>query len=125
MFSATPTCIRLGVMRISAVQTVVGTRHDRSPRSMVLGCLTGYSGTYDAAVRNTAILHGNYDYKTNGVAFWDGGANHALKSSMYYTSKPAFFGNCNWPVFGPDFNPVTRTLPAKARYDGSPACDSS
>jgi len=90
-----------------------------------LGCLGGYGGTYDAAVRSTTILHGNYDYKTNGVAFWDGGANHALKNSMYYTSKPAFFGNCNWPAFGPDLNPMTRTLPAKARYDGNPVCDSS
>jgi hypothetical protein len=95
------------------------------PRVYGLGCDTGYGGTYDPAVRNTAILHGNYDYKTNGVAFWDGGTNHSLKNSMYYSSKPAFFGNCAWPAFGPDLSPVTRTLPAKARYDGSSACDSS
>jgi hypothetical protein len=86
-----------------------------------LGCAGTYGGTYDADVRNTAILHGNYDFKTNGVAFWDGGTDHTLRSSMYYTAKPAFFGGCAWPVFGPDLTPVTRTLPAKARYDGS-AC---
>ena len=86
-----------------------------------LGCLTGYSGQYDANVRNTTILHGNYDYNTDGVAFWDGGAEHALRNSMYYTSKPAFFGSCGWPAFGPDLNPVTRLLPAKVRYEGA-AC---
>ena len=86
-----------------------------------LGCLSGYSGPYDANVRNTTILHGNYDYKTNGVAFWDGGADHTLRNSMYYTSKPAFFGSCGWPAFGPDLNPVTRMLPAQARYAGT-AC---
>jgi hypothetical protein len=90
-----------------------------------LGCAGGYGGTYDAAVRSTTILHGNYDYKTNGVAFWDGGADHALRNSMYYSSKPAFFGKCDWPAFGPDLSPVTRTLPAKAHYEGSPACDGS
>jgi hypothetical protein len=86
-----------------------------------LGCLSGYSGQYDGQVRSTTILHGNYDYKTLGVAFWDGGSDHTLRESMYYASKPAFFGSCDWPVFGPDLNPVTRMLPAKARYDGS-AC---
>jgi hypothetical protein len=96
-----------------------GTRSQ--PTVYGLGCLSGYSGSYDANVRNTTILHGNYDYKTNGVAFWDGGAEHALRNSMYYTSRPAFFRSCKWPAFGPDLNPATQPLPAKLRYEGA-AC---
>jgi hypothetical protein len=72
----------------------------------------------------TSINHGNYDYKTNGVAYWDGGSNHTLKNSMYYSSKPSFFGSCAWPAFGPDLNPITNKLPAKARYEGDTSCNS-
>jgi Pectate lyase superfamily protein len=85
----------------------------------------GCNGSFDADVRNTMILHGNYDYKTKGVAHWDGGSQHNLKSSMYYSSKPAFFGNCAWPAFGPDLSSVTNKLPAKARYEGDTSCGSS
>lgn len=92
-----------------------------NPTVFGLGCVS-QNGSYDPAVRSTLILHGNFDYKTNGVANWDGGANHTLKASMYYPSKPAFFGNCAWPAFGPDRNPVASTLPAKARFEGSASC---
>ena len=72
---------------------------------------------------STSLNHGNYDFKTNGVAFWEGGSNHALKKSMYYSSAPAFFGSCAWPTFGPDLSPLTKTLPAKARYEGDTSCN--
>jgi hypothetical protein len=86
-----------------------------------LGCVS-QGGTFDSAVRSTMILHGNYDYKTNGVAHWDGGSVHDLEDSMYYSSKPAFFGSCDWPVFGPDLNPITNVLPAKTRFEGVNSC---
>jgi hypothetical protein len=79
------------------------------------------SGTIPSAA-TTALSHGNWDYHTNGVAYWAGGANHTLASSMYYASKPAFFGKCAWPAFGPDLMPVTGTNPARERYLGSTAC---
>jgi hypothetical protein len=80
-------------------------------------------GSYtDPQARSTAILHGNYDAITKGVAAWDGGVDHVLKSSMYYAVKPAFMGNCAWPVFGPDLSPVIGTLPAKDRFAGGAAC---
>lgn len=82
----------------------------------------GCNGSFDANTRNTMILHGNYDHKTKGVAHWDGGAQHALRNSLYYSSKPAFFGNCAWPAFGPDLSPIVNKLPAKARYEGDTAC---
>lgn len=80
------------------------------------------TGAQDTSVRSTAIFHGNYDYVTNGVAYWDGGSNHTLSSSLYYSSKPAFFGSCTWPAFGPDLSPITNTVPAIARYQGSSSC---
>lgn len=80
----------------------------------------GYSNpTYDSNTWNTTIKHGNYDYKTNGVAYWDGGSNHTLRSSMYYSSKPAFFQGLAWPPFGPDLTPVVGKLPAREVYLGN------
>ena len=93
-----------------------------SPSVYKIGCDSNGGGTYQPAVRASTILHGNYDFKTQGVAFWDGGSNHNLKTSMYYSSKPSFFGNCTWPVFGHDLSPMTGVLPALARYNGSSAC---
>jgi hypothetical protein len=92
-----------------------------SPTVYGFGCVS-QGGTYDPAVRSTMILHGNYDYKTQGVAHWDGGSVHGLKNSMYYGVKPAFFGTCAWPPFGPDLSPITHTLPAKARFEGAATC---
>jgi len=89
------------------------------------GCDFNSGANPDAAAYSTSINHGNYDLKNNGVAYWDGGSNHALKKSMYYNSTPAFFGSCSWPVFGPDLNPIINTLPAKARFEGSTACSGS
>ena len=80
------------------------------------------SGIYSSAANTSSINHGNYDYKTNGVAFWEGGSDHALKASMYYASRPSFFGNCAWPAFGPDLTPVAGKLPAKARFEGDTSC---
>jgi len=94
-----------------------------SPTVYGIGCdSSSESGAYSSTIRTSTILHGNYDYKTNGVAFWDGGSNHTLKDSMYYTSAPAFFGSCAWPAFGPDLSPVNGTLPAKARYELKSTC---
>jgi hypothetical protein len=80
------------------------------------------NGNYSATTNTSSINHGNYDYKTLGVAYWEGGSNHTLNNSMYYSSKPAFFGSCTWPPYGPEGNPSTGTLPAKARYDGTNSC---
>jgi hypothetical protein len=79
-------------------------------------------GVYFAPPRTTAIKHGNYDYVTDSVSFWDGGANHTLKTSLYYEAKPAFFGPCNWPVFGPDVGGITGTHPAQQRFVGATTC---
>lgn len=69
----------------------------------------------------TSINHANYDYKTNGVAFWEGGADHVLKNSMYYSSTPAWWcSETPWPAMGPDVAAIHNDIPAKRRYDGLP-----
>src|SRR5262245_36288272 len=67
---------------------------------------------------NSTIKHGNFDYVTDSVAHWDGGADHTLPSSLYYGGKPAFFGTLAWPPFGPDVNFGANTIPAQNRYIG-------
>jgi Pectate lyase superfamily protein len=85
----------------------------------------GYSsngGSYsDTQSFSTVLRHGNYNYVSDGVDNW-ADPDHVLPSSMYYTSKPLFFGGCAWPPVGPDLNPLVGTLPAKDRYDGGSAC---
>jgi hypothetical protein len=94
-----------------------------APTVYALGCdSSSHAGPYQSLVRSSTILHGNYDYKTAGVAFWDGGTVHTLKPSMYYSQKPAFFGSCAWPAFGPDLGTITNKLPAKARFEGDTSC---
>jgi len=45
-------------------------------------------------------------------------ANHTLPSSLYLTSKPAFWpAGVAWPWTGPDVEPKVGTLPAKSRFD--------
>ena len=73
------------------------------------------AGRTDPGVAETALLNGNYNYKTGSVD-WADGASHTLPNSMYLTSKPAFFGNNPWPWVDP-INGTTATLPAKARFD--------
>jgi hypothetical protein len=72
---------------------------------------------YSSTPKSTSINHGNYDFKTDGVAYWDGGSVHALATSMYYTAKPAFWGTQSWPPIGPDVSGFATTNPAKDRYD--------
>jgi hypothetical protein len=64
----------------------------------------------------TSLNHGNYDFKTKGVAYWEGGSVHALAPSMYYTAKPAFWGTQPWPPIGPDVGGIANSIPAKDRY---------
>lgn len=81
---------------------------------------TSFTGGTTSSSSATILRHGNYDFKTNGVAFWDGGSTHALASGIYYGSAPSFFGSCTWPSIGPDITPVaTTSMPAYNRYSGN------
>ncbi len=94
-------------------------------------CSQGYSGpymvsfgcnsndnAYDPKPSSSSINHGNFDLKTNGVAYWEGGSDHALRASIYYASKPSFFAGFNWPAYGYDLSPIIGTLPAISRFLG-------
>ena len=78
----------------------------------------------DPQVIATMIRDGNFDYATNTVK-WDR-TPQTIPDSLYLTSKPAFFGNCQWPWVDPQGATKLHTLPARARFDGDPnACGGS
>jgi hypothetical protein len=71
----------------------------------------------DANVAATLLRHGNYDY-FNNAAVWDGGiVSHSIPNSLFYSSKPAFFGSLAWPAIGPDISGLVHDIPAKHRWD--------
>jgi len=76
------------------------------------GSNTGRSNT----PKNTALVHGNFDYVTNSVIWNSSISDHNLPNSYYLSSKPAFFGSLPWPSIGPDLSPMVGTIPAKIRY---------
>jgi len=82
------------------------------------GC-SGQPGSYaDAASYSTAIVHGNYDYITDGVASW-ADPDHALPDSLYYSSVPSWWGTeTPWPAIGPDIAGIVADIPAKRRFNG-------
>lgn len=92
------------------------------PTGLKFGC-DGQPGSYtDSLAYSTAVLHGNYDYVTDGVQNW-AGPDHALKNSMYYDAKPGagtwWCAETPWPPIGPDVPNVTNDIPAKRKQDGA------
>ena len=71
----------------------------------------------DADVLGTLLRHGDYNYSDSAV-LWDGGiASHSIPPSLFYASKPAYFGSLQWPPIGPDVGGLTQNTPAKHRWD--------
>ena len=62
------------------------------------------------------IIHGN---NLGGTISYDPAYGTTLSNSMYLTGKPAFFGDLNWPAFGPPNTINTGTIPAKQRFFAS------
>jgi hypothetical protein len=72
-----------------------------------------YGITIGSEIAGT-LSHGNV---INGVVQWDQSiTDHTFPNSYYLTSKPAFLGSTQWPVFGPDVT-GEYTLPAQQRYE--------
>jgi hypothetical protein len=71
----------------------------------------------DPRVRETLLLHGNFDFVSNAVAWDPEISDHNLPPSLYLTGKPAFFGDLRFPMADPEGDPVLGELPAKVRYD--------
>lgn len=87
----------------------------------------GAGPSSDPEVQSTTLLWGNFDYM-NGSAQWnvnerpDGlSASENLPASLYLSSKPSWFGNLAWPVFGPETNNpttiLTGSIPAQECYE--------
>jgi len=78
---------------------------------------TGWTGSYpDAGVAATLLRHGNYDYFHKGVVWDPGIASHEIPDSLFYASKPDFFGSLAWPHVGPDVPGLVQDNPAKRRW---------
>lgn len=68
----------------------------------------------DADVEDTLIRHANYDYKTVGIYEW-ADSDHTIADSLFYTSKPSWFGSATWPPIDP-FTPEINDTPASWRW---------
>ena len=66
---------------------------------------------------DTAIIrHGNYDYNGNQIVYVDG-ADTEFADSLWYSSKPDYFGALAWPPIGPDVVGYVTDIPATYRWD--------
>lgn len=88
------------------------------------GCNFLGSGAYDPNPSTTSINHRNYDMKTHGVAFDEGGANLTLAADVYppYTSKPGFLGSLPWPGIGSDITGGLSSADGKANKNLAETC---
>jgi len=81
-----------------------------------LGQGLGGQGQNDVVVQ-TLLRTGNWDV-FHGSTQWGASGVQTLPSSLYRSSKPAWWpSGTSWPWVGPDLNPTVQTLPAKARSD--------
>jgi hypothetical protein len=72
----------------------------------------------DVTVVNTMLRHGNYDWKNRAIVWDSANSDHSIPASLFYTSKPAYFGNRPWPPFDPA-SPTSASItniPAGYRY---------
>ena len=80
------------------------------------------AAAFDTKVAATLLRHGNHD-AISGTTHWTAAiSDHTLPSSLFRSSKPAFFGCRAWPPIGSDLTPMVGQLPAKDRYDGVNPC---
>ena len=71
----------------------------------------------DLDVRATTLRKGNYNYKDKGVPAGESLGQAVLPKSLYLKEKPAWFGDLNWPPFGPDTTFEQNKIPAQVRYE--------
>ena len=100
--------------------TLSGFDEYASAGSPIVYSFAGAQGSIPSTL-TTAIRQGNWDYKTGGVAYWDGGSNHTLSASMYYPTEPSFLKGYPWPLEGPEGNPTINVNPAENCYLNGPA----
>lgn len=93
--------------------------HDASHKQNNLGNITTrFKDSGGPALEK--LEHGN---KVNWTVIWDPTiADHDLPVSYYLDVVPEFFGEMNWPVFGPDTDAANK-LPAQVRFENLPYLD--
>lgn len=98
------------------------------PTALKFGCDGQPGGYADSSVEPSTLLHGNYDYVTDGVVEWNGGPDHVLPASLYYSSynqvKDWWCSETPWPAIGPDVSGQVNDIPA-IRLDRGYACSAS
>ncbi len=109
-----------GLLTNWGAATLSGFDEYASAATPIVYSFAGASGSIPSTL-TTAIRQGNWDYKTGGVAYWDGGAAHTLSASMYYPSEPSFMKGYPWPLEGPEGNPTINPNPAENCYLSGPA----
>ena len=78
----------------------------------------GYGLVYpDAKVKSTLLRHGNFDYLNNATVWDPAISDHAIPASLFYSSKPSYFGSLQWPPIGPDVPGNVSDIPARARWN--------
>lgn len=84
--------------------------------------LLGFFGNYGGAVNQdpltitTLLREGNYDY-ASGSNRWDT-SPQTIPTSLYLSSKPAWWGTTPWPPIGSDLTPMNSMIPAQMRFFG-------
>ena len=68
----------------------------------------------DPDVKATLLRQANYDYFNDATIYSD--ADHVIQNSLFYSSKPAYFGTLTWPPIGPDVSGMINNNPAKWRW---------
>ena len=67
----------------------------------------------DTNVQATLVNVGNYNYYNNAIPVNEALNGNTLATSLYQSSKPAWFGNLAWPPFDPNNpNPAQDAIPA-------------
>jgi hypothetical protein len=74
----------------------------------------------DPKVAQTMIKHGNWEEPTNAVQWNADIEDHVIPDSLYLDSKPAWFGDLEWPPIGPDVNGYVKDIPASVRFAALP-----
>jgi hypothetical protein len=103
-----------------AAATLNGFDEYASASNPIVYSMAGASGSIPSS-STTALLHGNWDYLSNGVGYWQGGTNHTLAASLYYPSEPSFLHGYAWPLEGPEGNPTINQNAAENCYLSGPA----
>jgi hypothetical protein len=70
----------------------------------------------DRNVKATILRHGNFDYFNNSTVWDPAIPDHTIPESLYFTSRPSWWGASPWPPIGSDLTPMLSQIPAEIRF---------